>query len=32
VKEVLAIFAADGFAQAAVIGEIREGEPSVQVA
>jgi selenide, water dikinase len=32
VDEVLAIFAADGFAQAAVIGEIREGEPSVQVA
>jgi selenide,water dikinase len=32
VDEVLAIFAADGFTQAAVIGEIREGEPSVQVA
>jgi selenide,water dikinase len=32
VKEVLAIFAADGFTQASVIGEIREGEPSVRVA
>jgi selenide,water dikinase len=32
VDEVLAIFAADGFTHAVVIGDIREGEPRVVVA